>query len=159
MFGKPKSNSVDEPVDVSSYEAEGDEGEASRANASGGGSSNGGGAGGPGNGGSFLLDRSKPSVISEGFTLQGDISAQGVLHVEGFIKGTVQTDVVNIGPRGAVEGQITCKALHIKGAFVGTANCDELFIASKARVVGRVTYRTLAVQRGALVEGDLVHGH
>ena len=80
-----------------------------------------------------------------------------MLHVEGFIKGTVSTDVVNIGPRGAIEGQVTSKSLHVKGAFVGTAVCDELFIASKARVVGRITYRTVAIQRGALIEGELVH--
>ncbi|MEY4713410.1 MAG: hypothetical protein RIS88_2860, partial [Pseudomonadota bacterium] len=29
----------------------------------------------------FLLDSNKPSVISEGFSLVGDISAQGALHV------------------------------------------------------------------------------
>jgi cytoskeletal protein CcmA (bactofilin family) len=142
MFGKPKSNpSEDDQVEGAAPETGADVADTSRS----------------GSGAGFLLDRSKPSVISEGFSLQGDITAQGVLHVEGYIKGTVQTDVVNIGPRGAVEGQITCKTLHIKGAFVGTANCDELVIANKARVVGRVTYRTLAVQRGAMVEGDLVH--
>lgn len=145
MFGKQKNSSNgDEVVEGGAPEAGDDGNETPR-------SSNGNGGGG------FLLDRSKPSVISEGFSLQGDISAQGVLHVEGFIKGTVQTDVVNIGPRGAVEGKIQCRSLHIKGTFVGTANCEELVVASKARVVGRVTYRTLAVQRGALVEGDLVH--
>ena len=145
MFGKPKNNAVDEDFVDSPEVAEESGSEAGR-----------GGPGGNGNGG-FLLDRSKPSVISEGFTLQGDISAQGVLHVEGFIKGTVRTDVVNIGPRGAVEGQVASKSLHVKGAFVGTAECDELFIASKARVVGRITYRSLAIQRGALIEGDLIH--
>lgn len=143
MFGKPKSNSVDEDF-VEHGDAEDARGDVQRSG------SESGGAG-------FLLDRSKPSVISEGFTLQGDISAKGVLHVEGFIKGTVSTDVVNIGPRGAVEGQLTSKSLHVKGAFVGTAVCDELFIASKARVVGRITYRSLAIQRGALIEGDLIN--
>ena len=143
MFGKPKSNSSDEAF-IDANEAGEDSSAEDQRSANG------------GAGAGFLLDRSKPSVISEGFTLQGDISARGVLHVEGFIKGTVNTDVVNIGPRGAVEGQVTSKSLHVKGAFVGTAVCDELFIASKARVVGRITYRSLAIQRGALIEGDLI---
>ena len=126
MFGKPKNNSVDEDF-VDSSDADDGKGDTQR------GGSDSAGAG-------FLLDRSKPSVISEG-----------------FIKGTVSTDVVNIGPRGAIEGQVTSKSLHVKGAFVGTAVCDELFIASKARVVGRITYRIVAIQRGALIEGELVH--
>lgn len=149
MFGKPKNNPGDEDFVDSPEGTEESGGEAARSSGNGNGNGNGGGG--------FLLDRSKPSVISEGFTLQGDISAQGVLHVEGFIKGTVRTDVVNIGPRGAVEGQVASKSLHVKGAFVGTAECDELFIASKARVVGRITYRSVAIQRGALIEGDLIH--
>ncbi len=106
--------------------------------------------------GGFLLERNKPSVISEGFSLVGDISADGVLHVEGEVRGTVKTQVVNIGPNGAVEGEISCQQLHIKGNFVGQADCDELLIAGKARVNGRVTYRTLSVQRGADIDGSLV---
>lgn len=109
--------------------------------------------------GAFLLDRNKPSVISEGFSLMGDINATGVLHVEGFIKGTISTDVVNIGPSGAVEGTLQCRALHIKGTFVGTAICDELYIAGKAKVSGRVTYHSLSAQRGALVEGEVIHAN
>jgi len=103
----------------------------------------------------FLLDSNKPSVISEGFSLVGDITAQGVLHVEGMIKGTVTTEAVNIGITGAVEGKIQCTSLQIKGAFVGEARCQELVIASKARVRGSITYETLSIQRGAYVEGDL----
>jgi hypothetical protein len=103
----------------------------------------------------FLLDSNKPSVISEGFSLVGDITAQGVLHVEGMIKGTVTTEAVNIGITGAVEGKIQCTSLQIKGAFVGEARCQELVIANKARVRGTITYETLSIQRGAYVEGEL----
>jgi cytoskeletal protein CcmA (bactofilin family) len=103
----------------------------------------------------FLLDSNKPSVISEGFSLVGDITAQGVLHVEGMIKGTVTTEAVNIGITGAVEGKIQCTSLQIKGAFVGEARCQELIIANKARVRGTITYETLSIQRGAYVEGEL----
>ena len=143
MFGRPKNNSLDEDF-VESSDAGNAIGEVKR-------------DGNEGAGSGFLLDRSKPSVISEGFTLQGDISANGVLHVEGLIRGTINTDAVNIGLHGSVEGQVASKSLHVKGAFVGTAVCEDLVISSKARVVGRITYRSLAIQRGALVEGDLIH--
>ena len=112
-------------------------------------------AGAPG-GGSFLLDRNKPSVISEGFALVGDVVAEGVLHVEGSIKGTINSDVVNIGLNGAVDGDVRCKSLQIKGSFLGTARCDELIISGKARVSGRIAYGSLSVQRGATIEGDLI---
>lgn len=108
-------------------------------------------------GAAFLLDSNKPSVISEGFSLVGDITATGVLHVEGTIKGTINTEVVNIGPKGTVDGRIKCNSLQIKGAFTGTADCQELFIAGKAKVAGKITYQTLSVHRGAQVEGDLTN--
>lgn len=144
MFGRPKNNSGDEDFVDLQDDQDDLSGETQR-------STNGSAGGG------FLLDRSKPSVISEGFSLMGDITSEGVLHVEGFIKGTIKTDAVNIGQRGSVEGQVTSKSLHVKGAFVGTAVCDELVIANKARVVGRITYRSLAIQRGAQIEGDLIY--
>lgn len=154
MFGKSKNNATEVVAESTPDVTE----EAVADEVRGGGSSNGSGNGGRSSGNaSYQIDRSKPTVISEGFSLQGELVAHGVLHVEGFIKGTVQTDVVNIGPRGAVEGKVHCKSLQVKGTFIGTADCDELFIASKARVVGRVTYRTVAIQRGALIEGDLIH--
>jgi len=104
----------------------------------------------------FLLDRNKPSVISEGFALVGDITAQGVLHVEGSIRGTVSTESINIGLTGLVEGRIECASLQVKGAFAGQAQCRELVIAGKARIRGRITYETLSIQRGAVVDGELI---
>ena len=104
----------------------------------------------------FLLDRNKPSVISEGFALVGDITAQGVLHVEGSIRVTVVTESINIGLTGLVEGRIECTSLQIKGAFSGQAQCRELVVSGKARIRGRVTYETLSIQRGAVVDGELI---
>ena len=101
-------------------------------------------------------ERAKPSVISEGFSLHGDVRSPGMLHVEGFIKGSIDSESLNIGPKGAVEGRVSCGSLHVKGSFTGTATCDELFIVSSGRVVGNITYRVLSVQRGALIEGDLI---
>ncbi len=109
-----------------------------------------------GGAGGFLLERNKPSVISEGFSLVGDITAQGVLHVEGQIRGTVSTESVNIGPTGNVEGRIDCASLQIKGGFSGEAGCRELIISGKAQIKGRISYEVLSIQRGARVEGELI---
>lgn len=109
-----------------------------------------------GGAGGFLLERNKPSVISEGFSLVGDITAQGVLHVEGQIRGTVSTESVNIGPTGNVEGRIDCASLQIKGGFAGDAGCRELIISGKAHIKGRISYEVLSIQRGARVEGELI---
>jgi cytoskeletal protein CcmA (bactofilin family) len=103
-----------------------------------------------------VLDSHKPTVISEGFSLTGDIVSDGILHIEGRTSGTIKASSVNVGPRGQVEGNIACASLHIKGSFSGTAVCGELVIAASAVVKGHVTYQLLTIGRGATVEGDLV---
>lgn len=104
---------------------------------------------------SIRMNDSKPSIVSEGFTFTGDIVADGALHVEGHVKGTVQVDSVVIGPKGIVEGMIECARLHIKGTYRGDATCDELQIDSAAAVNGTVAYRVLTAQRGAAIVGTL----
>jgi cytoskeletal protein CcmA (bactofilin family) len=103
-----------------------------------------------------VLDTHKPTVISEGFSLTGDIVSDGILHIEGRTSGTIKASSVNVGPRGQVEGNVACASLHIKGRFSGTAVCGELVIAASAVVKGHITYQLMTIGRGATVEGDLV---
>jgi cytoskeletal protein CcmA (bactofilin family) len=99
---------------------------------------------------------SKPSILSEGFSFRGEISAKGAIHVEGALNGQIQVDELTIGARGQVEGVVTCSSLHIKGKFSGTATCNELIVTSSASVDGHVVYQTLSVQKGASIKGELL---
>ena len=98
----------------------------------------------------------KPSILSEGFTFRGEISAKGAIHVEGSLNGQIQVDELTIGSRGQVEGVVPCQSLHIKGKFTGTATCSELIVTSSASVDGHVVYQTLSVQKGASIKGELL---
>lgn len=100
----------------------------------------------------------KPSVISEGFAITGDIVAEGGLHVEGTIRGQVKVKAATIGPRGQVEGTLECGSLQIKGRFSGTAICHDLFVAATAVVEGRIFYQEITAQRGASIQGTLILG-
>jgi cytoskeletal protein CcmA (bactofilin family) len=99
---------------------------------------------------------SKPSILSEGFSFRGEITAKGAIHVEGALNGQIQVDELTIGARGQVEGVVTCSSLHIKGKFSGTATCNELIVTSSATVDGHVVYQTLSVQKGASIKGELL---
>ncbi len=98
----------------------------------------------------------KPSIISEGFELIGDLISTGVVHVEGSVRGKLALSTITIGSKGVVEGTIQCETLHVKGRFSGTAHCRELTLSADATVDGQVYYSTLAVQRGAKISGELV---
>ncbi|MGE5523796.1 MAG: bactofilin family protein, partial [Rhodospirillaceae bacterium] len=98
----------------------------------------------------------KPSIISEGFELVGDLISTGVVHVEGTVRGKLALSTITIGSKGVVDGTIQCETLHVKGRFSGTAHCRELTLSAGASVDGQVYYSTLAVQRGAKITGELV---
>ncbi len=103
-----------------------------------------------------VLDSHKPSVISEGFVLTGDIFSSGILHIEGKINGKIKAESINIGPCGRVDGDLDCETLHVKGVFSGSAVCGELVVADKATVQGSVAYRSITVSRGANIQGELL---
>ena len=106
-----------------------------------------------GGGGSNLM---KPSIISEGFELIGDLISNGVVHVEGTVRGKLSLSAITIGSKGSVEGTIQCETLHVKGRFSGTAHCRDLTLSADATVDGQVYYSQLAVQRGAKITGELI---
>jgi hypothetical protein len=103
-----------------------------------------------------VLNSHKPSVISEGFSLTGDIFSSGILHIEGKITGKVKADSINIGPSGQVDGELDCNTLHIKGMFSGSAVCSELVVSDRAAIKGSVTYRSMTISRGALIQGEFL---
>lgn len=98
----------------------------------------------------------KPSIISEGFELIGDLVSNGVVHVEGSVKGKLSLSTVTIGSKGSVEGTIECETLHIKGHFKGVAHCHDLSLSTDAEVDGQIHYSQMAVQRGGRLTGELI---
>jgi len=110
-----------------------------------------------GNGGAKpAVNNLKPSIISEGFEFIGEIRSNGVVHVEGTVRGKLSLSAITIGSKGSVEGTIQCETLHVKGRFSGTAHCRDLTLSADAVVDGQVYYSQLAVQRGAKITGELI---
>ena len=100
------------------------------------------------------IQEGKPSFISDGFAFTGDVVSEGSLLVDGRFAGNLRLDAVTIGPRGSVEGTITCGTLHVKGIFRGTAECTELVVDATATLDGAVTYREMSLSRGASVQAE-----
>ena len=98
----------------------------------------------------------KPSIISEDFTIRGDIESEGTLHVEGRIIGLVKAQTIHISGSGQIEGDVVCQNISVKGKITGTVVCSELTLASSAVVKGSVSYRSITVGRGARLECDVV---
>ena len=103
-----------------------------------------------------ILDAShKPAVISEEFTIRGDIESEGTLHVEGQIIGTVRAAAVNVSKSGCVEGDIFCQSLNLKGRIKGNVSCDEVSLTDSAELTGTLKYRHISVGKGAQINCEM----
>ena len=106
----------------------------------------------------LTLVTEKPSVISAGFVIQGAVHSEGILLLDGTVRGSIDSVALTVGKSGRVDGNIACKVLHIKGYFAGEALCDELVIDETAVIEASIRYKHIKVARGAVIIGTLGQG-
>lgn len=106
-----------------------------------------------------LLDRlgSAPTMLSEGSQVIGDLIVPGGLVVSGLVRGDGQVGAALKIARGATwEGRVMAECAVIAGTLVGEVLVtDKLEIGANAVIRGRVTARTVAIARGAVLDGEL----
>jgi cytoskeletal protein CcmA (bactofilin family) len=106
-----------------------------------------------------LIDRlgAAPTVLSEGSQLVGDLIVPGGLVVSGSVRGDGQIGAALQIARGASwEGRVMAQCAVIAGTLVGEVLVtDKLEVGANAVIRGRVTARTVAIARGAVLDGEL----
>lgn len=110
---------------------------------------------------------SKPAametLIGRQTEILGDVRFAGGLHVDGRIKGGVQSAgdkaaALSLSETGVIEGDVRVPNVLVNGRIVGEVRASErLTLGAKARVVGDVRYRVLQMEAGALVNGQLIY--
>jgi len=97
------------------------------------------------------------TIIAAGTNIKGDITLSSSLHIDGEIEGIIHSDnVITIGTKGRITGEITAKSLVINGIFRGSAESNSVEILPKGDVKGKLTYSELIIERGANFEGETV---
>jgi len=95
------------------------------------------------------------TIISSGTKIKGDISITSSLHIDGEIEGAIKSkNIITIGTKGKVQGEIVAKSFVVNGEFDGTVESDTVEILSKGRIKGTLVYNELTVEKGGSFEGD-----
>ncbi len=95
--------------------------------------------------------------------VHGDIEFQGGFHVDGYVKGNVQSvkdpqAMLSISDRGCVEGSVFVPHVVLNGTVKGDVHATErVELGANARVIGNVQYRLIEMAIGAEVNGKLIH--
>ncbi|NOR71119.1 MAG: polymer-forming cytoskeletal family protein [Methylomarinum sp.] len=95
------------------------------------------------------------TIIAVGTKIKGDIVLSSSLHIDGEIEGIIHSDnLITIGPKGQVRGEIIAKNLVINGVFSGVAESHTVEILSKGNVKGKLIYSELVIEKGAAFDGE-----
>jgi len=112
---------------------------------------------------SKILPTETPSVniIGSGTEIKGNITTNGDLRIDGFIKGTIQaTGKVVVGATGKVEGEISCQNADISGEVLAHIKVKELLsLKANAIVTGDIFTNKLAIEPGAVFTGACKMGN
>lgn len=92
------------------------------------------------------------NTLGAGTKIEGTISADGDIRIDGSLVGTINCKgKIIVGPQGLIDGNMNCKNAVVEGVIKGQIKVDnELNIKETAKVNGEVNTGQLMVQPGAV---------
>ena len=95
------------------------------------------------------------SLLSKNVRIEGEIQGPENLHVEGYLKGTVElSGDIFIGNTGIVEADVEAKNIVIQGEVTGNVKAhQQLEIHPTGKLVGDCTAASIDIKEGAVFEG------
>ncbi|MBM5782451.1 MAG: polymer-forming cytoskeletal protein [Pelagibacterales bacterium] len=102
---------------------------------------------------------STPTIIASDMLIEGQVISQGLVEIEGKIKGSVRSHSVVLLEKGIIEGDVIAESFCVRGKFLGNIIAQNVNIASKANVVGTIEYGLLSVEDGAAIDAQFKKLH
>jgi cytoskeletal protein CcmA (bactofilin family) len=99
----------------------------------------------------------EPSFIGRNCIFEGHITCDGELHIDGTVRGTVQSGMCVVDEAGVVQGTVSGDVIHVRGRVLGPIQGTNVFIHAGAHVEGDVFNDTISIENGAYVYGSIRH--
>jgi cytoskeletal protein CcmA (bactofilin family) len=105
-------------------------------------------------------DHTTLSIIAKDLTVVGDLSTEGVVKIEGTVKGTIRANTqALVAPGALVQGDVHSAEAVIGGRVEGDVHAtDRVEIQATAEVQGDVLTRRIVVLEGGSVNGSIKMG-
>ena len=98
-----------------------------------------------------------PSIISADVRVLGNIDSAGEVQLDGELEGDVRANVLIVGEKAIVRGEIVCDNVTVRGRVEGAIRAKSVTLASTAHIEGDILHSSLAVESGAHFEGNCRH--
>jgi cytoskeletal protein CcmA (bactofilin family) len=106
-----------------------------------------------------LLDQmgAAPTYVAAGSRLTGDLEVPGALVMCGQLRGDGDVKgALSVAAAARWEGEVHARSAVVAGSIIGAIRVDEkLEIRATAVIRGRVTARSIAIAKGAVIEGEV----
>lgn len=97
------------------------------------------------------------SIVARDMTITGDMATEGVVKVEGRVKGTIRaTAQIIVSPGAVIEGDVFTKEAVIAGEIQGTIRAsDRVELQASGVVRGDIHTPRISVVEGGRVSGEV----
>jgi cytoskeletal protein CcmA (bactofilin family) len=95
------------------------------------------------------------SFIGPELVVNGDLTTDAQLHIDGRVDGNVTCSHLIQGNAGIVAGNIMADEARLAGTVEGMVTARTLTIEATARIMGDVAYDVISIEAGAQIEGRL----
>lgn len=102
-------------------------------------------------------EASEPSYIGRDMVLEGQISCEGELHIDGSFRGTVRARVCVVDLHGVIHGELSGEVIHVRGRVIGPIQGSKVYIHAGAHVEGDIFQDSVSIENGAYVYGTIRH--
>jgi len=101
----------------------------------------------------------KLSIIEKGLTIDGSVSFNGQLIINGTVKGSLESDHIVITEVGVVEAETRTSFITIGGIFRGRLTvAGKLVLLSTGTCSGTVTCQDMELEPGGRLNGEISCG-
>lgn len=98
------------------------------------------------------------TVIGASIKVKGNFQGQGNIIIEGALEGSIKTEAnLFIGDRAKIVANIEAKDIVVNGEIHGNIKSKNyLALGGTAKIYGDVQYAEISIEKGAIVNGQLL---
>lgn len=97
------------------------------------------------------------SIICADMKINGSVSSEGSLQIDGIVDGDVSATDITIGASGQITGEVKAEVVKVKGKIRGSIRARKVELETGAHVKGDIVHSSLQIQPNAVFEGQVKH--
>jgi cytoskeletal protein CcmA (bactofilin family) len=93
------------------------------------------------------------SLIAAGTTVDGGVSGDCQLQVDGVVHGDIAVTHLSVGEAGKIEGKSKAESVEVRGRVLGSISAKQVTLLTGCSVEGDIAHDLLIIEPGAIFEG------